>query len=199
MDRSYYGANYNDTHCELNGHNVVWYVHDNKQYYKDGVYSTPWTIDVQDIESILVFDELLSMAQIRQHAPLYAKYLDNSGEMAQFYSQASDARTNMLVDIKLKDASKILSKNDKLNLGKRVTTIQGFNRTHSFYAPEYPDGAITGDVDYRRTLYWNPNVVTDENGHAEIEFYNNSYSTRFNVSGAGITASGMPYVLDKDF
>lgn len=198
MDRTY-GSNYNDTHCELNGHNVVWYVHDNKQYYRDGAYATPWTIDVQDIESILVFDELLSMAQIRQHAPLYAKYLDNSGEMAQFYSQASEARTNMLVDIKLKDASKILSKNDKLNLGKRVTTIQGFNRTHSFYSPEYPDGAITGDVDYRRTLYWNPNVVTDENGHAEIEFYNNSYSTRFNVSGAGITASGMPYVLDKDF
>ena len=56
-----------------------------------------------------------------------------------------------------------------------------------------------GDVDYRRTLYWNPNVIADENGYAEIEFYNNSYSTKFNVSGAGITASGMPYVLDKDF
>lgn len=199
LERIGYGARRTDNHCELNGHNVVWYVHDDKQYYRDGAYSTPWTIDVQDIEGIIVFDDLLSMAQIRQHAPLYAKYLDSSGMMAQFYNQASDARTHMLVDIKLKDASKILSKNDKLNLGKRVTTVQGFNRSHSFYAPEYPEGGIIGDADYRRTLYWNPNVVTDENGHAEIEFYNNSYSTRFNVSGAGITASGQPYVLDKDF
>ena len=47
--------------------------------------------------------------------------------------------------------------------------------------------------------YWNPNVVTDGNGHAEIEFYNNSYSTKFNVSGCGITAGGSPYVLDKNF
>ena len=199
LDRTDYGARRIDNHCELNGHNVVWYVHDDKQYYRDGAYSTPWTIDVQDIESIIVFDDLLSMSQIREQTPLYAEYLDRSGGMAQYYSQAAEAPTNMLVDIKLKDASKILSKNDKLNLGKRVTTIQGFNQSHYFYAPEYPDGGIMGDVDYRRTLYWNPNVVTDENGHAEIEFYNNSYSTKFNVSGAGITASGMPYVLDKDF
>ena len=186
-------------YCKLNGHNVVWYVHDNEQYYNSGRYFEPWTIDIQDIESILVFDDLLSMAQIREHAPLYAKYLDSSGLMSMFYSQTSEERVNMLVDIKLKDASKILPKSDKLNLGKRVTTFEGFTPSHRFYAPEYPDGAIQGDVDYRRTLYWNPNVVTDGNGHAEIEFYNNSYSTKFNVSGCGITAGGSPYVLDKNF
>ena len=188
-----------NNYCKLNGHNVVWYVHDGDQYYNSGQYSEPWNIDVQDIESILVFDDLLSIAQIRDHAPLYAKYLDSSGMMSMFYSQTSEARVNMLVDIKLKDASKILPKRDKLNLGKRVTTFEGFTPSHQFYAPQYPNGAIQGDVDYRRTLYWNPNVVTDENGHAEIEFYNNSYSTRFNVSGCGITAGGSPYVLDEDF
>ena len=54
-------------------------------------------------------------------------------------------------------------------------------------------------MDYRRTLYWNPNVITDEKGNARVEFYNNSYSTNFTVTGAGITASGTPYVLDADF
>ena len=184
---------------KLNGHNVIWYIHDNENYYSGTTYSEPWNIDTQDIESILVFDDLLSMSQIIQYAPLYAKYLDSSGLMAMHYNQLSEAPVNMLVDIKIKDGSKLMSKSDKLNLGKRVTTLKGFNRSHAFYAPEYPDGGIIGDVDARRTLYWNPNVVTDENGHAEIEFYNNSYSTKFNVSGAGITASGMPYVLDKDF
>jgi hypothetical protein len=80
-----------------------------------------------------------------------------------------------------------------------VGTLDGFTiQTVQFYNPQYPDGAVTGDVDYRRTLYWNPNVITDENGHAEIEFYNNSYSKHFNVSGAGITISGTPYNLDID-
>ncbi|MCQ2064290.1 MAG: hypothetical protein MJY66_00340 [Bacteroidaceae bacterium] len=188
-----------DNYFKLNGHNVVWYVHDGDRYYGSGQYSEPWNIDVQDIESILVFDDLLSMSQIRDHAPLYAKYLDSSGMMAMFYDQSSEARINMLVDIKLKDASKILTKKDKMNLGKRVTTYEGLTASHRFYAPEYPEGPVPGDVDYRRTLYWNPNVVTDDNGHAEIEFYNNSYSTSFNVSGCGITAGGSPYVLDEDF
>lgn len=105
----------------------------------------------------------------------------------------------VLLDIKLKDNHRMTDNPDRFNLGKRVTTMQGFSRSHEFYAPAYPDGAIVGDVNYRRTLYWNPNVIADENGHVEVEFYNNSYSTKFNVSGAGITASGMPYVLDKDF
>jgi len=42
-------------------------------------------------------------------------------------------------------------------------------------------------------------VITDSLGNAKVEFYNNSYSKGFNVTGAGITASGTPYVLDADF
>jgi hypothetical protein len=32
-----------------------------------------------------------------------------------------------------------------------------------------------------------------------VEFYNNSYSRNFKLTGAGITASGTPYVLDTGF
>ena len=77
--------------------------------------------------------------------------------------------------------------------------MQGYSPSIDFFSPQYPDGPIHGDVDYRRTLYWNPNVITDTDGHASVEFYNNSYSTHFCVSGAGITASGNPYVLDAEF
>ena len=105
-----------------------------------------------------------------------------------------------LVDIHVKNESDILSNKAKRNLGQRVGILDGFTiQTAQFYSPVYPEGPVPGDVDYRRTLYWNPNVVTDSLGHAEIEFYNNSYSTRFNVNGAGITRSGTPYNLDIDF
>ena len=62
--------------------------------------------------------------------------------------------------------------------------------------PQYPDGPQYYDVDYRRTLYWNPNLKTDKDGHAGIEFYNNSYSLRFKVSASGLNG-GVPYSMDK--
>ena len=108
-------------------------------------------------------------------------------------------RKYILVDIKMKDDYKLKSKKEKMNRGQRITTLQGFDYPVQFYSPQYPDGPIEGTKDYRRTLYWNPNVITDSLGCAHVEFYNNSYSTNFTVTGAGITASGTPYVLDADF
>jgi uncharacterized protein YfaS (alpha-2-macroglobulin family) len=44
--------------------------------------------------------------------------------------------------------------------------------------------------DYRKTLYWNPNVTTDKDGKATIEFYNNSVASELNISAEGITKDG---------
>ena len=65
-----------------------------------------------------------------------------------------------------------------------------------FYAPEYPNGPVEGDVDYRRTIYWNPDVKTDDMGTAEINFYNNSYSCSLNVSVEGM-ANGEILTIKK--
>ena len=186
---------------ELNDHNVMCYVHDDNICYTSGKYSRPWSIDTQDVESILIFDDLHSISEIADYAPEYLGYLSRYRAVPSRLQSNSSVLSKkwVLMDIKLKHNHTITDTPDRFNLGKRATTMQGFSQSYEFFAPEYPNGAILGDVDYRRTLYWNPNVIADENGRAEIEFYNNSYSTRFNVSGAGITASGMPYVLDKDF
>ena len=58
--------------------------------------------------------------------------------------------------------------------GIRNLWLQGYSETVDFYSPDYSQGYIVGDKDYRRTLYWNPAVETDENGEAIVEFYNNS-------------------------
>ncbi len=88
---------------------------------------------------------------------------------------------------------------EKTNLSSRVTKVKGFSRPVQFYSPQYPDGPIPGEIDSRRTLYWNPNVVTDYDGNARVEFYNNSFTKRFTISGAGITTSGEPYVLRQNW
>ena len=91
------------------------------------------------------------------------------------------------------------TRDELFNINRRITTVDGFSRPYEFYSPQYPDGPIPGDVDYRRTLYWNPNVITDEEGHAKVEFYNSSITKHFNVEAAGITSSGIPYTLDAGF
>jgi hypothetical protein len=104
-----------------------------------------------------------------------------------------------LVNIQTKEDIELMDRQAKRDFGKRITTLKGFTAPDQFYAPEYPDGPIPGDVDYRRTLYWNPNLVTDSVGRAQVEFYNNSYSTGFSISGTGMTASGTPYIIDETY
>lgn len=72
----------------------------------------------------------------------------------------------------------------------RHIILQGFDYPADFYSPDYSQQRPQTPTDYRRTLYWNPNVKTDSQGRATISFYNNCRETRVNVSVAGITADG---------
>ena len=73
----------------------------------------------------------------------------------------------------------------------RHIVFQGFNEPEQFYQPDYslrqPD---SHPADYRRTLYWNPNAVTDEQGRFVATFYNNGKETRIRMSAAGVTSDG---------
>ena len=78
----------------------------------------------------------------------------------------------------------------------RQTTFAGYSTPVEFYAPTYPNGPIQGDKDYRRTIYWNPEVTTDSTGCANVSFYNNGYSRSLTVSAEGLTKDGVP-ILNK--
>ena len=72
----------------------------------------------------------------------------------------------------------------------REYNIQGFSRPVEFYNPDYSRQALPDVKDYRKTLYWNPDVTTDSEGRASIDFYNNSVAPDFNISVEGITKDG---------
>ena len=58
--------------------------------------------------------------------------------------------------------------------GIRLTHLQGYSEnSKEFYSPDYSNGILPDEKDYRRTLYWNPNVKTDNQGKASVRFYNN--------------------------
>ena len=51
---------------------------------------------------------------------------------------------------------------------------------------------LTGTEDYRRTLYWNPDVKFDAQGEAQLRFYNNGKRTALSIDAEGITQTGQP-------
>lgn len=77
---------------------------------------------------------------------------------------------------------------------KVTTTLLGFQRPVAFYAPKYetPQQKSSYLPDLRTTLYWKPDLLTDEDGKARIEFYSADTPTLYDIVFEGLTRDGMP-------
>ena len=71
----------------------------------------------------------------------------------------------------------------------RDIKLRGFNRPVEYYNPDYSKKQPEAP-DYRKTLYWNADVVTDDEGKAEVSFFNNSICKDFKVSIEAVTPDG---------
>jgi len=80
--------------------------------------------------------------------------------------------------------------------GVRKTWLEGYSAVSEFYSPNYSE--LPPTPDYRRTLYWNPMVIPDENGKAKIQFYNNSSCRNFSISAETVTTNGLIGIYTKD-
>ena len=83
------------------------------------------------------------------------------------------------------------------NWERRVTyrdrryVLPGFAYQEDFYHPDYKrNPPRERQKDYRRTLYWNPDLQLDASGEAKVTLYNSSHRTSVNVQTAGQTATG---------
>lgn len=68
---------------------------------------------------------------------------------------------------------------------------RGYNLVREFYSPVYNnDGNDSRVADLRTTIYWNPSVMTDEQGKATFSFYNGDGIGTYRVLVEGINADG---------
>lgn len=72
--------------------------------------------------------------------------------------------------------------------GLRRTYFQGFNKPSAFQMEDY--SVVPPMADYRRTIYWAPDVRTDASGKAKVEFYNNSTCREMYISAEGMSDNG---------
>lgn len=73
----------------------------------------------------------------------------------------------------------------------RHYVIKGFAYHDDFYHPNYKNRKMEEQPkDYRRTLYWNPALPLDADGHAEVKLYNNGKRGQISVSAEGMAKDG---------
>ena len=80
------------------------------------------------------------------------------------------------------------------NKGIRRTHFQGFNLASTFQMEDY--SIMPPMADFRRTIYWNPDVTTDATGKAQVEFYNNSICEEMYISAEGMSSDGKMVVKE---
>lgn len=92
-------------------------------------------------------------------------------------------------------AIKLRKDADRYNQRPRnIQNIQllGYQKPASFYSPKYETRQQKENEapDLRTTIYWQPNVLTDSNGNARIEFYTADGDVSYSILLEGITQDG---------
>ena len=80
----------------------------------------------------------------------------------------------------------ITPKKDKK--GVRSTYFQGYNTVKTFEMEDYD--VYPPMEDFRRTIYWAPDIKTDANGNAHVEFWNNSSVHEMYINAEGLAPNG---------
>lgn len=64
-------------------------------------------------------------------------------------------------------------------------------KAEQFYSPKYTaKPEEVAEPDYRSTIYWEPNLVTDANGRAKVFFYTSDVKGKYTISVEGVDFKG---------
>ena len=76
----------------------------------------------------------------------------------------------------------------------------GYYRAREFYTPDYdtPDEKHV-KPDFRRILYWNPSLTTDDSGNIDFSFFTSDEAAEYRVEIEGMSYSGIPLTYDYYF
>ena len=161
---------------------------DGATYYRN--YS-PVTTDASDAEKAGIFRANRTSQSL--YKKLKLKRLQDVRVFSDFEPRTEDS--TMVVSTLLADATvelvTIPDEGVQPSFRDRHIVLHGFNYAEEFYQPDYSTRAVgSSPADYRRTLYWNPNAKTDEQGRFVATFYNNGKQTRIRMTAAGVTSDG---------
>lgn len=87
-------------------------------------------------------------------------------------------------------ADSIIAKKPQAPIAGQVRPVR-YTGSKQFYSPKYDfRERVKARTDFRKTLYWNPDVILSRNGRAELEFYMSDDISQFRVVVEGFTVDG---------
>lgn len=147
--------------------------------------------DMEYIKSVMIYDTIAYDPRIIPSFKRFANRNMSDDMYQEFLRWLFRGDKFLIAEVDYGDAAF----SERRGKNERLTTFAGYTPAVEFYAPTYPNGPVQGDKDYRRTLYWNPEVTTDETGTATVTFFNNGYSRALTVSAEGLSPDGIPILI----
>jgi outer membrane receptor protein involved in Fe transport len=84
-----------------------------------------------------------------------------------------------------------LQPKDISSMGILPITVPGFYKARVFYSPKYESLEQNGNrPDLRSTIYWQPELITDKDGHASLSYFNADRPGPYRVVIEGIDENG---------
>jgi len=77
-------------------------------------------------------------------------------------------------------------------LKSNVFTFDGVYTTKEFYGVEA--GTSPTRTDYLSTVYWNPGLLTDQDGSASFSFFTGNIPGEFKIVAEGIGTNGLVHI-----
>lgn len=77
-----------------------------------------------------------------------------------------------------------------LQPGLTLYSFKGFYKAKEFYSPKYAPDKKVSLADNRKTVYWQPNLVTGGDGKASFDYFNAGSAGRYRVVVEGIDGNG---------
>ena len=77
-----------------------------------------------------------------------------------------------------------------LQPGLTLYNFKGYYKAKEFYAPKYMPDKKVSLADNRKTIYWQPTLLTDDGGEASFNYFNAGSPGKYRVVIEGIDSSG---------
>ncbi|WP_295669229.1 carboxypeptidase regulatory-like domain-containing protein [uncultured Mucilaginibacter sp.] len=110
-------------------------------------------------------------------------------------NSAYNSNGAIVVNLRKVETQKISFRDLKQLIGSRneLTLLpKGYEPVKTFYLPRYtgPRTNQPAQIDTRSTIYWNPNIVTDKTGNADLEYFNADGKGTYRVTVEGLDQDG---------
>jgi len=176
-------------HIVLNGHELPQL--DGGSHYESNPYDINNYVNTDEVENI----KILHGAYYKSvygilYNPAYQDEDDIILITTKQYAGTATAESMKLKEINLKTAPDVKYVTSDLPTGLITYKFKGYYKAREFYSPKYDDPKTIPNYDPRTTVFWEPGIVADKDGHATFEYFNTGNKGTYRVVIEGIDNNG---------